>query len=1062
MSRRDDDRQRDGTAPGRAEVLGINRRNLDLVFADYRPGKFRVLDDKLASKALLEQHGIAVPRTLGVIASQDELEDLPGLLESLGDFVVKPAKGWGGRGILVLGAAEPGPDGAPRWVKPGGQPITMADIADHVSDVLSGIYSLDEDQDQALLEERIFAHEFHAAIYDRGLSDLRIVLDHGEPIQAMCRLPADASDGKANLNAGGVGLGVDIETGLTNGAICKGRDITHHPDSGADLIGLQLPYWPECLDLSRRCAGTVDLDYLGIDLVIDRDRGPLVLEMNARPGLGIQLANREGQRVVARRGLSRLDRFTFVFAWILLALMALLPVGFEVWRARTQEVVWIDVDPGRTASADSDQPAEILDSDLLVTDDEEVPLSITSDLFREAREAAALGDTARARGLYRSALADSTLAPFALNNLALLDLGAGREDEAIARMQDAIDRYPAYSRGHYNLGVMLMDSGRFEAASVALGKALELQPSHSGSWANLGKVRFELRDYAGAREALEQAIRFQPDARNARLRLGLTHRLTGDLPAAQERFGELLALNPDSEAGAYWWARTVMEQIRLRDGQEAEVTRDSLLAVLAPHLEDGDLSERCLSLGSCLRWETGDRIGALHGFLRLVEEGYQRSSSRLSAAAVAIELGQWEMASDLLGPDDDEGDYERRLRDLIRLGANLDAAGDGLGAAAWPPPPLEDTPFGTPDLEVLRLARLGELGAARRLATELPEQPGWLEWLLAAPADAGVLRSGPDSASIARLECDSRFFGQRRLSEQGLPGTLADWLLYRTALSRADTTTAGTMLRGLEARPIVAASYRPLQVERFIALTRAGEPDSARTIARRLLGLNERDSALRLAMAGLELEAGRPAAALAHWELLPTEVRRGTEARVLKGRIHIEDGDPGRGLRELDRALKQDPEHLEARFARGVALFDDGKERAAARELEEVLNRAPDRSDVRRVLARQLMERRLYAEAVAQWERIVRLGEATTSDRFNLALSHQRNDEYEASLDAYDEVLGVEPDNYKAWYNRSLALEKLGREAEARAGYEHVLTLKPGHEGSLRKLGRSPGAVQGD
>ncbi len=36
------------------------------------------------------------------------------------------------------------------------------------------------------------------------------------------------------------------------------------------------------------------LDYLGVDVLIDRDRGPVLLELNARPGLAVQLANRGG------------------------------------------------------------------------------------------------------------------------------------------------------------------------------------------------------------------------------------------------------------------------------------------------------------------------------------------------------------------------------------------------------------------------------------------------------------------------------------------------------------------------------------------------------------------------------------------------------------------------------------------------------------------------------------------------------------------------------------------------------------------------------------------------
>ena len=38
------------------------------------------------------------------------------------------------------------------------------------------------------------------------------------------------------------------------------------------------------------------LGYLGTDMVLDRDRGPMLLELNARPGLAIQMANGEGLR----------------------------------------------------------------------------------------------------------------------------------------------------------------------------------------------------------------------------------------------------------------------------------------------------------------------------------------------------------------------------------------------------------------------------------------------------------------------------------------------------------------------------------------------------------------------------------------------------------------------------------------------------------------------------------------------------------------------------------------------------------------------------------------------
>ena len=36
------------------------------------------------------------------------------------------------------------------------------------------------------------------------------------------------------------------------------------------------------------------MGYLGVDIVIDATAGPLMLELNARPGLNIQIANQEG------------------------------------------------------------------------------------------------------------------------------------------------------------------------------------------------------------------------------------------------------------------------------------------------------------------------------------------------------------------------------------------------------------------------------------------------------------------------------------------------------------------------------------------------------------------------------------------------------------------------------------------------------------------------------------------------------------------------------------------------------------------------------------------------
>ena len=46
--------------------------------------------------------------------------------------------------------------------------------------------------------------------------------------------------------------------------------------------------------MSRRVAAAVGLGYIGVDIVMDVERGPMLLEANARPGLAIQIANGRG------------------------------------------------------------------------------------------------------------------------------------------------------------------------------------------------------------------------------------------------------------------------------------------------------------------------------------------------------------------------------------------------------------------------------------------------------------------------------------------------------------------------------------------------------------------------------------------------------------------------------------------------------------------------------------------------------------------------------------------------------------------------------------------------
>ncbi len=284
-------------------VLGINRRNADYIALANSRRLYPLVDDKLETKRLALAAGMAVPELYGVVAAQHEIDDLlPSLVAEHEDFVIKPAHGSGGNGILVIAGRR-----GSRFRKASGELIDGDELYHHVSNALSGLYSLGGQRDRVMIEYRVRFDRLFEKITYKGVPDLRTVVYRGYPVMSMARLPTRASDGKANLHQGAVGVGIDLASGVTVGGVLGNQAVAEHPDTGRPVAGIQIPGWPDLLELAARCYDITGLGYLGVDVVLDRDLGPLVLELNARPGLNIQIANRQGLRTRLERVAERAD-----------------------------------------------------------------------------------------------------------------------------------------------------------------------------------------------------------------------------------------------------------------------------------------------------------------------------------------------------------------------------------------------------------------------------------------------------------------------------------------------------------------------------------------------------------------------------------------------------------------------------------------------------------------------------------------------------------------------------------------------------------------------------------
>ncbi len=272
-----------------AGVLGLNARNAryNLVFNPRR--LLPLVDDKLTTKRLAHAAGIAVPECYGVIEEEHEIKAVHELLAEHPDFVIKPAQGSGGDGIQVFTGAAKG-----HYRKISGDLVSHDALEHHLSNILSGMYSLGGQPDKAIIEYRVRFDPVFERLSYQGVPDVRIIVFLGVPVMAMVRLPTRQSDGKANLHQGAIGSGIDMATGRTLRAVWHNEVVEDHPDTGNAVTGVVIPAWDKLLDIAARCYELTGLGYQGVDMVLDRDLGPLVLELNARPGLNIQIANQAG------------------------------------------------------------------------------------------------------------------------------------------------------------------------------------------------------------------------------------------------------------------------------------------------------------------------------------------------------------------------------------------------------------------------------------------------------------------------------------------------------------------------------------------------------------------------------------------------------------------------------------------------------------------------------------------------------------------------------------------------------------------------------------------------
>ncbi len=264
-------------------ILGINARNLDFIEKYNSTVAKRFADDKIFTKQFLEPRGIRVAKLYNVISNYTQLTH--DFFESLPEtFVIKPNRGFGGGGIIVILRKK-----GRSWITASGKKLDEEFLYRHCISILDGKYSISGMDDKVIFEERLEPHPSFRKLTDVGLPDVRLIIFNLVPVLAMLRVPTYESEGKANMELGAVGLGVDIGTGRTTGGAMYSHFVKKLPN-GHSTAGFQIPFWDQILAAGAKIQNVTHVGFVGADFAVTRS-GPKVLEINARAGLKIQIAN---------------------------------------------------------------------------------------------------------------------------------------------------------------------------------------------------------------------------------------------------------------------------------------------------------------------------------------------------------------------------------------------------------------------------------------------------------------------------------------------------------------------------------------------------------------------------------------------------------------------------------------------------------------------------------------------------------------------------------------------------------------------------------------------------
>jgi tetratricopeptide (TPR) repeat protein len=161
----------------------------------------------------------------------------------------------------------------------------------------------------------------------------------------------------------------------------------------------------------------------------------------------------------------------------------------------------------------------------------------------------------------------------------------------------------------------------------------------------------------------------------------------------------------------------------------------------------------------------------------------------------------------------------------------------------------------------------------------------------------------------------------------------------------------------------------------------------------------------------------------------------------------LADGDPEEAREQYERAMPMLPRDQHPQVLRQLArtYYESGDRRGAVAQLEQALAIDAEDPDALALMVSLLAEQGRVGEAQAYARRLPEGKSLDTSASLNMGLALQRSGDPRGAFAQFDRAVREHPREADVYYYRAQAALALGDAAAARADFETLVALAPGH-----------------